>query len=191
MSDKIQELELKRVLQEYAFLNTDYEYKKQVVEEFTTVFIQKANELLGEETVSNYTSQTDANSETKKVEKNKIDPASIDTKTKEKIKHVYREISKKTHPDRDTDGVFSEFFLRASDAYQNFDLYELYNIANALQIEISIDGNDVSLLRAKISERKNEVSRIENSYLWLWYIADESQKMAILENFIKNITTKK
>jgi hypothetical protein len=191
MSDKIQELELKRVMQEYAFLNTDYEYKKQVVEEFTTVFIQKANELLGEETVASYTNPTNDNPEAKKVEKNKIDPASIDTKTKEKIKQVYREISKKTHPDKDVDNIYSEFFLRASDAYQNFDLYELYNIANSLQIEISIDGNDVSLLRAKISERKNEVSKIENSYLWLWYIADESQKMAILENFIKNITNKK
>jgi hypothetical protein len=191
MSDRIQELELKRVMQEYAFLNTDYEYKKQVVEEFTTVFIQKANELLGDETVSNYTNQTNADPEAKKVEKNKIDPASIDTKTKEKIKHVYREISKKTHPDKDVDGIYAEHFLRASEAYQNFDLYELYNIANSLQIEISIDINDVSLLRAKISERKNEVSKIENSYLWLWYISDDTQKMSILENFIKNITTKK
>jgi hypothetical protein len=187
MTEKIQQLGLKRVLQEYAFLNSDYEYKKQVVEEFTTVFIQKANELLEEDSVSNYTGNIKSDSNIKNIKKHKIDPETLDPKTKEKIKLLYREISKKTHPDKDINNKFSELFLRASEAYQNFDLYELHNIANSLKIEILIEENDISLLKEKISERKNEVLKIENSYLWLWYIAEESQKIIILENFIKSI----
>jgi hypothetical protein len=187
--DSIQKLELNKIIQEYIFLTADYEYKKRVVDDYSSIFFKEANSLIdGQPDSPDSTNQVENKStQTKK----NIDVSQIDQSSLDKIKMLWREISKKTHPDKDISGKYSNYFLLASEAYQNYDLYALFKISLELGLSVELDPNDSSIIKGKISERKEEISKIENSYLWLWFKADGVNRKVILENFVKQVLLKK
>jgi hypothetical protein len=187
--DSIQKLELKKIIQEYIFLTADYDYKKKVVEDYSSIFFKEANQILGDQPSADPTLHIENRSESN--QKKKIDLSQVDPGTLDKIKKIWREISKKTHPDRDKEGKYSNYFLEASEAYQNYDLYALFKISLELGLQLELDPNDSNIIKGKIFERREEISKIENSYLWLWFNSDDSDKKIILETFVKHVLLKK
>ena len=152
MDDKIKKLEIKRLFQEYVLLNTDNEYKQEIISEYKTVFLEKVGELKKEmfpqivlpeneqeskeETINETEKTSEEKSEPKEEDKkqeelpkkNKIDESSINESTRVKVKRMYREIVKITHPDRNDTDKYLETHLKATMAAEEFNLFELYII---------------------------------------------------------------
>lgn len=79
MNNKIKKLQIQRVIQEYNLLNTDYELKNNMVEEYRQEFLK--------ETFSEEKDNNQSNGPIKK-EEVKIKNEEIPTDTKSKVKNI-------------------------------------------------------------------------------------------------------
>jgi hypothetical protein len=215
MDDKIKKLEIKRLFQEYVLLNTDNEYKQEIISEYKTVFLEKVGELKKEmfpqivlpeneqeskeETINETEKTSEEKSEPKEEDKkqeelpkkNKIDESSINESTRVKVKRMYREIVKITHPDRNDTDKYLETHLKATMAAEEFNLFELYIICVELDIAIELDSEDKEMLTKLIEEKKKKNKMMENSFIWLWINAkNDADKNNIVKVFV-NQTTKR
>ena len=113
MGDKLKQLEIKKLIQEYNFLLLDDEYKKEIISENRVEFLEKVLKLKTELGIQPQEEQKESeNQETPPPnKKNKIDPDSVNKSTKDKVKKLYREIAKKTHPDRTTSEELVDLYL--------------------------------------------------------------------------------
>lgn len=216
MSDKVEKLEIKKLIQEYNFLLIDDEYKKEIISENKIEFLEKIQNLkknLGliydyEEEADDKQNENSTKEETneksvkegeendlneKKTEegnelqkKPKIDPDTIGQSTKDKIKKLYREIVKKTHPDRTDSEKLIDFYLKATIATDEYNLFELFIICIELGIDIDIDKEDREVLVKLVNLKKNELRNIELSFIWMYANSKtEEEKNKLVELFVQ------
>lgn len=187
MENKLKKLEIKRLLQEYNFILTDSEYKMEMINENRDMFLEKANELKKALNIEN-TPKTPPPSEKKdeEVKDKKIDPEVVSPQTKKKVRNIYREIVKVTHPDKINSDEFLEVYINATKAADEFNLFELYKICAELRIDVELDTDDVGLLMALIHSKREELKKIDFSFIWLWINArNESEKEELIKIFVK------
>ena len=111
----------------------------------------------------------------------------VDKETKDKIKKIYREIVKLTHPDKVETQEAIDLYMKATEATDNFDLFELYQICDQLNIVVDLDLNDKSLLNILIDTKKDELKNLENSFVWKWiHLPSEDDKKNLIKVFINN-----
>lgn len=106
-----------------------------------------------------------------------------------KAKKLYREIVKKTHPDKDKTEKYIDLYKEATSAYEKNDITALIFICSKLDIEVDLEEGDIESITLAINEKKKELQNIEMSYLWLWYNAKtQEQRDRVVELFIsKNV----
>ena len=132
LMSKLKQLEVKRLIKEFDFLNSDLDYKNELVYEADNSFIKNVNEFL------------DNNPEVKKIFDRKIDDRlnkiimekvektyveniipdeteDIIIKKDDKIRKIYREIAKKTHPDKVDNKKLNDIYIKASTHYDEKD----------------------------------------------------------------------
>lgn len=177
MNDKIKKLQIQKVIQEYNLLITDYELKNNMVEEYREEFLK---ETFTEDKTDNQNTDN-----TPKKEEVKIKSEEISKETKDKIKKIYREIVKQTHPDKVDSEVLNNYYLDATRAYDLNDVLELYIICEKLDIDVEISELELELFDKLIEIKRNEIKRIEDSFIWVWINAKtEEQKQEIVDRFI-------
>lgn len=177
MNDKIKKLQIQKVIQEYNLLITDYELKNNMVEEYREEFLK---ETFTEDKTDNQNTDN-----TPKKEEVKIKSEEISKETKDKIKKIYREIVKQTHPDKVDSEVLNNYYLDATRAYDLNDVLELYIICEKLDIDVEISELELELFDKLIEMKRNEIKRIEDSFIWVWINAKtEEQKQQIVDRFI-------
>ena len=177
MNDKIKKLQIQKVIQEYNLLITDYELKNNMVEEYREEFLK---ETFTEDKTDNQNTDN-----TPKKEEVKIKSEEISKETKDKIKKIYREIVKQTHPDKVDSEVLNNYYLDATRAYDLNDVLELYIICEKLDIDVEISELELELFDKLIEIKRNEIKRIEDSFIWFWINAKtEEQKQEIVDRFI-------
>lgn len=177
MNDKIKKLQVQKVIQEYNLLITDYELKNNMVEEYREEFLK---ETFTEDKTDNQNTDN-----TPKKEEVKIKSEEISKETKDKIKKIYREIVKQTHPDKVDSEVLNNYYLDATRAYDLNDVLELYIICEKLDIDVEISELELELFDKLIEMKRNEIKRIEDSFIWVWINAKtEEQKQQIVDRFI-------
>ena len=178
MDELLDQLEVKKLLQEYSFLLLDEEYKEKIIELNRQEFLSEVGKIatLGENSQPQQSVSETLNE--------KIDLSTIDPKTKEKVKKLYREIVKLTHPDKtDLEGL-NQLYLKATLASHQFDLFTLYEICSELKITHSVDPNDKEILKTKINNKKAKLKTIESSYIWLYVNSKtEEEKLALINQF--------
>jgi hypothetical protein len=179
MNQKLQHLEVKKLLQEYSFLMLDEQYKQEVIAANKEEFLTRVREANGtpepEPEPGNAT----------KPEKPRIDPNTVDKSTKDKVKRLYREIAKRTHPDRCDDATLHELYVQATEAADEFDLFALYELCSRLDIQHSIDPEDKDILKQRIMHKKEELKAIEASFIWLYaHAPTEEHRIILIEQFI-------
>ena len=86
MSKKLEQLEIQKLLQEYSFLLLDEEYKQEVIDANKMEFLEEVRKA-GGETISS--TPPPPQEEAPPVKKDKIDPSTVDSSTKEKVKKLY------------------------------------------------------------------------------------------------------
>lgn len=107
----------------------------------------------------------------------------IDIKSK-KIKKYYREIVKLTHPDKVQNEKLNEFYITATEYYNDNDLIAIYSICSQLYIDYELEDSDYALIKIKIENINNKISFMESTYTWKWYNVEDSEKEKVIEQYI-------
>lgn len=104
-----------------------------------------------------------------------------------KIKKVYREIVKLTHPDKVKDVRLNEIYLKATSFYDKNDLIAIYSVCNELKIAYELDEIDYELIKIKINTIKERIKFMESTFTWKWHKAENAEeKQMLVMNYIKN-----
>lgn len=182
MDPRLSELAAKKLLSEYTFLQSDDQLKKELIEINKKDFLDRVSKKRPD-------IKKEEETEGPKNENPKEDKPPIqveDVKTLEKIKKVYRLIVKKTHPDKTKDECLVDIYMKATQAHDQNNLFDLYLICVELNIQISIEEEDFKLLTKIIEEKKKEIKSVENSFIWLFINAPtEDEKDKIVDIYIK------
>lgn len=191
MNDKLKKLEIKKLLQEYNFLLIDDEYKQEVISETKTNFLTSVEKLKSELGIQTEVQPQTKNNDLTLPKKPKIDPQSVSQSTKDKVKKLYREIAKKTHPDRTGSEELINFYRLATEAANEYNLFELFIICNKLNIDTNVDFEDKDTLLVLIEMKRKELKSIEDSFIWLYANSKtEEDKNKVIEMFVKKHGTK-
>jgi len=184
MSERLKQIGRRKLMQEYAFVKTDLEYKRTVLEENQSQFLEKAYEMIGEERLES--EEAHQNAEKIRSEKEKFDWSQYEKIVHERAKKLYREISKRTHPDRDSEGIYSETFSRAALAYDECRIFELYEICDQLGIVYEIGDEEEKLMKDEILKAKEQVKVVESSFAYMWSVYEnEKARDLIVRQFVR------
>lgn len=208
---KLKQLEVKKLLKELDFIESDYNYKNEIVFEADINFIKSVNDLLekhpllkdvidkknNKRTESIFTEKVkEALEKDKEVEVlvedepvefineeivfNEVDPKEV------KMRKLYRDIAKLTHPDKIVSEKLNDLYLKSTKFYKNSDITGIYYICDELGITYEIDEQDNKLIASKIDNLKNRISFMESTLTWRWYHSEnEKEKEQIVLSYIK------
>lgn len=186
MNEKLESLQVNRIIREYNLLKTDEELIKELISDNESEFLSLVNDNIAN-TDPNLLKPRDINIQ-KEPKKNepKINIDGVDNNTKVKLKKIYREIVKLTHPDKCDDELMNDFYLKSKDAYESFDLFELYFIAKSLNINFKLTLTEKKVLNDLIEYKRDEIKKLESSFIWLWINASsEDEKKELVDRFLK------
>lgn len=203
---KLKQLEIKKLLKELDFIESDFTYKSEVIHEADSSFIKTVNELLEEHPLlkevfdKKINSKVDHIFEKKDEEiKEKIESSKEEEKfieddfivvekfVDQKVKKLYREIAKITHPDKIDNRKLNDLYLRATTCYDNNDRPGTYAICDELDIDYEPDDSDTQTISNKITDIKGKINFIESTMTWSWYHSDdEKAKEQMILRYIKD-----
>jgi hypothetical protein len=187
MDEKLVDLQINKLIQEYSYLKSDEELKKELInlkqKDFLDLVNGKLNELNPQD--SNHEPKSKQEPKSKKIEP-KIDISGMSENTKVRIKKIYRNIVKVTHPDRVDSDELKELYVEATEAYEAYNIFELCFISKKLNIKVKLSLEETKTLNELINSKKDEIKKIESSFIWLWLIApNENDKNELVDKFIE------
>jgi len=194
MNNKLLELEIRKILQEYKLLLLDEEYKNEMININKVEFINEINKKGGFSIDPEEPKAPEE--EVHDIPKEEVEEEveeEVDEKTafiKEGMKKLYRQIVKLTHPDKTmhkkNKKELGELYIRAKKAMSVMDVYELLTICDKLDIEYHIDINQKNILEENLDKKKKNLKSLEESFIWLWIKAkNQIEKESIVDLFIK------
>ena len=101
-------------------------------------------------------------------------------------KALYRRITKITHPDKVESEFLTSYFKKASTAYSEEDISELFTIASVLDIDTSdLDPiNIIGELENSIQSKQLQTLAMKSSLAWKWAMASTDKEKDDLRKFI-------
>lgn len=205
--DRLKNLQLKKLLKELEFVESDYDYRSEVVSDADREFIDCINKFLGEnpELKNVYDKKVEESIERsiKKFQETDIFEEFIEEKTEQEdvesselelipknnnseLKKIYREIVKLTHPDRVKKKNLNDLYIKATEQYEKNNKVGLYKICNELGIEFELIDEDENYINQKILELRQKINFLESTFTWKWFNSQsEEEKNQILMNYIK------
>jgi hypothetical protein len=203
---KLKQLEIKKLLKELDFIESDFTYKSEVIHEADSNFIKTVNNLLEEHPLLKEVFDKKINSKIEHIfekkneeikekielsneEETSVEDDSIIVKrvVDKKVKKLYREIAKVTHPDIIINKKLNEIYLKATQFYNNNDITGTYSVCDELDIDYEPEDSDNLLISDKIISLKNRIDFMESTLTWVWYHStDENEKEQLILRYIKN-----
>jgi hypothetical protein len=216
--DKLKQLEIKKLIRELDYVESDFEYKSEIIVENDSKFMRDVSSFLeknpelkelfdkkiSDKIDSIIKNQSNENTDIVKVEDEKDNTPNEETtqqtegegeplsdKNQEeevqnsediedvkssKLKKLYREIVKLTHPDRVKDKKLNEVYIKATGMYDKNDLAGIYSICNELKIDYEIDEDDAENINIKIRTLKDRIGFIESTITWKWHYSKTPQE---------------
>jgi len=198
MMDIFIKLEFNRLIKELDFIDSDLIYKSSLLKLADENFIKDVNQEL-ESHPQLKTILEDKNQERMKF-LNFVDvsiPISQETQDEEedyiteskptKLKSLYKEIAKSTHPDKSNQENLKEVYLDAQKAYESNDLLQILSICDRLKINYEISTDEFDLIRSEIDTKKQRIKFLESTYTWKWYHESSNyQKNQIIMNYLES-----
>ncbi len=197
--DRIKSLEIKKLFKELDYVQSDFEYRSEIISEADTKFLNTVNCFLDtqpelkelyESKISEIINQNILiNSYEPPLEESDDDfeeqEIFIDDKSP-KVKKLYREIVKITHPDKSDKKSHNDIYLKATEYYDMNDKISLYKICTELDIDYDIDSEDNIEIQTRIDTFKGRITFLESTFTYQWIrIDDELQRNEMMINFIK------
>ena len=220
--DKIKQLEIKKLLKELDYVESDFEYKSEIISENDSKFMRDVNKFLEkhpnlkemfdkkindkiqdilnknkkndntdiikreeEDVIDTEDTRTDSDSDKNDAqegaEKEEDIQSAEEDEIKEnikspKIKKLYREIVKLTHPDRVKNKRLNDLYLKATDFYDKNDIAGIYDICSELKIEYDMDEEDAVNIMIKIKTLKDRIGFVESTFTWKWHYCKTDQE---------------
>ncbi len=188
MKNKLKQLEIKKLVQEYNFLLSEDEYRLEVIEEHKPIFMEKVGEIKKRLDIKPNLDKINEFTKNQEIEneENRLKSEDVSDSTKNKIKKIYREIVKLTHPDKINSENYLEVYHRATKYSNQFNILGLFQICVELNIPIELDMEDIDVLNFLIKQKKDDIKKIDSSFIWLWVSGiNDEEKDKIVENFVK------
>jgi hypothetical protein len=197
--DRIKSLEIKKLFKELDYVQSDFEYRSEIISEADTKFLNTVNCFLDtqpelkelyESKISEIINQNILiNSYEPPLEQPEDDfeeqEIFIDDKSP-KVKKLYREIVKITHPDKSDKKSHNDIYVKATEYYDMNDKISLYKICTELDIDYDIDSEDNIEIQTRIDTFKGRITFLESTFTYQWIrIDDELQRNEMMINFIK------
>ena len=183
MTNKLKELEIKKLIKEYDYLLVEDEYKDEFIDKYKPEFLKKINDKRVELGIDPK-DEKPITEEQKEIEK-KEDKIEVNRETRRKIKDLYRKIVKITHPDKTNSEKLLNHYINAKKYYEQNNLLEIYLICINLNIDVDLGDFNIDDLIKSIEKKKIELENIKKSYLWMWVNSEtEEGKDDIVKLFI-------
>lgn len=202
--NKLHQLEVRRLLKELDYVKSDFEYKNEIVFEADNSFMRSLNEFLErnvvlkelfdkkinrkiDEMIRERSAENIIESTPEAVEEESTEITLVEKVVDEKLRKIYRNIAKKTHPDKISDVRLNDIYIMASKMYDTNDVMGIYNICDQLGIPYELSIEDSEILKSQISMMKERVGFMESTFTWKWYhTEDEDERSRILVEYIKS-----
>ena len=187
----VEGLRFKRLVKELSFLKSDLDYHTAEFEERKILFYKDYEKFL-EESEFEFSEEKTAdkmidvfNPEEKRMIVQK------DTDMSKQNKDMYRKIAKKTHPDLHSDPDKTAMFKKAAKAIEEGDWYTLYELSEALGIEVG-EHSPIHLewLKMEIERTRAIIKGITTTFEWI-YSDPNANKQLVLTNYCKITCNKK
>jgi len=186
--EHIRKLEIHRLIKELDFVKSDYDYKSELLVGADAEFIRDVNifleghpelkNLFDEKTkVSEVSIPTNNDpivetlvetAEPISYKPNMEDYEIVTVPKDPKLKSLYRNIVKSTHPDKVNDFYLKELYMEATKAYDDNSLLPILTICGKLGIPYDISEEETNLIKDEISTIKTKSQFLENTYTWNW-----------------------
>lgn len=196
--NNLQKLESKRLLKELEFYESDYEYKSELVNHVETNFIQSVNEYLEEHPTLKDAFDEKINKRiedtinkkiltSESIEQDVFSEDDVETKIENpKLRKLYREIVKQTHPDKIKNDKLNNLYIEAGKSYDSDDLFNIYSICDELGIIYELDESENYMLKDKIKYLQEKINFIQATFTWQWYYTEEEvEKNKIIKEYVK------
>jgi hypothetical protein len=211
--NKIKQLEIKKLLRELDFIESDFIYKNELVQEADNSFIRSVNDLLIKHPDLKDIFDKKINSKIENVFKKRQEIIKGITESDEKeisldefideiveqtsfveveievskIKKLYREIVKRTHPDKVSNKKLNELYLKSTFFYEANDIAGIYSICDELDLDYEVDEKDNKMIVDKINNLKSRITFMESTITWKWFHSeDEKEKEQLVLRYIEN-----
>ena len=189
----IKKLEIKKLFKELDFLESDYEYRNEVINAADGNFIEEVNLMLERnpelKTIYDEKYEVETVSEADDVIIHSEEQQIIDRiESSPKIRKLYREIVKITHPDKVKNTNLNDAYIKATGYYDINDYIGVYKINFQLGIEdYELCEENIEIeIKDRINNIKNKIDFLEKTFTYQWYISGERDKQNILLKFIEN-----
>ena len=206
---KLKRLEVKKLLKELDFIESDFNYKNEIVFEADSNFIKSVNDLLEKhpmlkdiinkknnkrvdlvfsDIIKEALDKDDEILEEEELVEDFINEEVVsEINPKEvKMKKLYRDIAKLTHPDKIVSEKLNDLYLKSTKFYKNSDITGIYYICDELGITYEIDDKDNEMISNKINNLKSRISFMESTLTWRWFHSEsEKEKEQIVLSYIK------
>ena len=208
--NKIEELKLNKTFKELEFLKLDLDYKSELLCELEGDFLTSVSDYLEEhpnikeayekklekdfeiieeenkEYVEEMIEEEKRKEEEKQNEEVLEDEEDYVSKPEKDplLKDLYRKIVKKTHPDKVKDEEKNKWYIEATDAYDNDEIFPIYLICSKLGIEYQMKIEDMDILLTEIKSYNQQISIIESSFPWKWSESTDAIKEKIVQSYI-------
>jgi hypothetical protein len=213
--DKLKQLEIKKLIKELDYIESDFEYKSEIIIKNDIIFLHDVsiflenNPQLKELFDKKISTRLDDVLKQSNDNKNLIDPDkksnlddekvyknikdikeeldNFDQNNKsEKLKKLYREIVKITHPDKIFNKKLNDIYIKANIMYNTNDIAGIYSICNDLKIDYDVDELDEENINIKINTLKERIKFIESTITWKWhYSKTPKEKEQLVFLYIK------
>jgi len=183
----LKNLELQRLIKELQFVESDYEYQSEILRQSDKYFFESVDNLL-----ENYPDLkkvwNEKNSQTVEFVPENVVVENIQVKSKvdNKVKKIYREIVKSTHPDKIKNSKLNELYLEATFAYESNDIVTLIKVSSELLIDLKFDDKELESIKERISQIREQIQFLESTYTFKWLKSSDTDKNRVILSFIQN-----
>jgi hypothetical protein len=183
----LKNLELQRLIKELQFVESDYEYQSEILRQSDRYFFESVDNLL-----ENYPDLkkvwNEKNSQTIEFvpENVVVDSVQVRSKVDNKVKKIYREIVKSTHPDKIKNSKLNELYLEATFAYESNDIVTLIKVSSELLIDLNFDDKELESIKERINQIREQIQFLESTYTFKWLKSSDVDKNKVILSFIQN-----
>lgn len=188
--DNLEKLEIYRLLNEFNFVKSDYEYKSELINNYELEFNNRVNNILEKHTgLKQIIEEKDIHKKVDIKTEEELEYNSLSNKSP-KIKYLYRQIAKITHNDITKNNGLNDIYIKSKQYYEDDDIIGIYSICDRLGIDYELDVEEKELIIGKISEIKKKIDFIETTFIWEWKKSnDDEDKNKIILSYIKGKIT--
>lgn len=180
------------MMKELEYLVSELDWKNEIISDADVKFMSDVSEFLEQhpdikevfdktmdrrmaEAVSRASAKAEASSSEDYRNQSQETQETKEKKTNPKLKTAYREIVKRTHPDKVDDPRLNQLYIDASNFYGEGDLLSIYSICDQLGLCYEFGDDDLVDLKTRINRVREKIEIIESATTWVWHNADDER----------------